>query len=234
MLDLISLHDTPDTEDRFEAYLKNVCETFGFDDAAYAGINPVNGTMHAIVTYSDEWQEYYQKHNLHAIDPTLAAAMKSIAPVDWHRLRQEPNFNKVFDPARSFGIGDMGITIPIRGPYGELGMLSVSHNCSLSEWNKLRDLTITDLQQAAAHSHDNVMYCEPLSKSLHHPQLSTRELEVLQWLAIGKSQQDVADILNISARTVEVHTRSSREKLTALTTPQAIGRAIGMKLIFAG
>ena len=59
-------------------------------------------------------------------------------------------------------------------------------------------------------------------------------LEVLQWLAAGKSQQDVADILNISTRTVEVHVRSSREKLVALTTSQAVGRAIGMNLIFPG
>ena len=234
MLDLVSLHDLPNSEDRFQAYLKEICDRFGFDDAAYAGVNPVGGTMHAVVTYSEEWQAHYQTHNLHATDPTLAAAMKSIAPVDWHRLQQDPNFSKVFDPARSFGVASMGVTIPIRGPYGELGMLSVSHNCSLSEWHKLRDHTLADLQQAAAHVHDNVMYSEPLSKFLHHPQLSARELEVLQWLAVGKSQQDVADILNISARTVEVHMRSSREKLSALTTPQAIGRAIGMKLISPG
>ena len=59
-MDLISLHDIPDSEDRYTKFLRNVCEKFEFDDAAYAGINPIGGVMHAIVTYSDEWQQYYQ------------------------------------------------------------------------------------------------------------------------------------------------------------------------------
>jgi DNA-binding CsgD family transcriptional regulator len=39
--------------------------------------------------------------------------------------------------------------------------------------------------------------------------------------------------LSISARTVEVHLRSAREKLGALTTSQAVGRAIRLGLIHA-
>jgi DNA-binding CsgD family transcriptional regulator len=62
--------------------------------------------------------------------------------------------------------------------------------------------------------------------------LSNREREALQWIAAGKSQQDVGDILGISGRTVEVHLRSAREKLGALTTVQAVGRAIAFGLIY--
>ena len=67
---------------------------------------------------------------------------------------------------------------------------------------------------------------------LAHPLLSGREREVLQWVAAGKSQQDVGDILGISTRTVEVHLRSAREKIGALTTVQAVGRAIGLNIIY--
>ncbi|PKP61675.1 MAG: LuxR family transcriptional regulator, partial [Alphaproteobacteria bacterium HGW-Alphaproteobacteria-8] len=49
-----------------------------------------------------------------------------------------------------------------------------------------------------------------------------------------KSQQDIADILAISHRTVEVHLRSARHKLYALTTAQAVGRAISLGLIYPG
>ena len=62
--------------------------------------------------------------------------------------------------------------------------------------------------------------------------VEARETEILQWIAAGKSQQDIADILTISHRTVEVHLRSARTKLNALTTAQAIGRAIGLGLIY--
>jgi DNA-binding CsgD family transcriptional regulator len=75
------------------------------------------------------------------------------------------------------------------------------------------------------------MGSDVLSRALRHPALSTREIEILQWTAAGKSQQDIGDILGISYRTVEVHLRSARSKLFALTTPQAVGRAIGLGLI---
>ncbi|WP_366944699.1 LuxR C-terminal-related transcriptional regulator [Planktotalea sp.] len=42
---------------------------------------------------------------------------------------------------------------------------------------------------------------------------------------------DIGVILTISSRTVEVHLRSARSKLSALSTPQAVGRAIGMGFI---
>jgi DNA-binding CsgD family transcriptional regulator len=70
-----------------------------------------------------------------------------------------------------------------------------------------------------------------LVSALGYSALSTREKEVLQWTAAGKLQQEIGDILSISHRTVEIHLRSAREKLGALTTVQAVGRAIGMGLI---
>ena len=122
----------------------------------------------------------------------------------------------------------------MRGPYGEIGMLSVTRDCPESKWDKLTSHIITDLQSAAVHIHDTVMQSDALSHVLRHPVLSSREVEILQWVAAGKSQQDIGDILSISHRTVEVHLRSSREKLYALTTSQAVGRAIGMGLIYPG
>jgi RNA polymerase sigma factor (sigma-70 family) len=76
------------------------------------------------------------------------------------------------------------------------------------------------------------MRSDTLSQILRRPQLSSRETEILQWIAAGKSQQDVADILGISQRTVEVHLSSGREKLGALNTPQAVARAVALGIIY--
>lgn len=231
-MDFYSLHDAPRSDELYASYLNDICNDLGFDDAAYAGVNPSGGTMHGYVTYSEAWQNHYMDYGFHNLDPTIQSAMRSVAPVDWSRLSRDKNFKRVFNDAHDFGIGDKGMTIPIRGPYGEFGMLSVTRDCSDAEWKKLRRNTITNLQVLASHVHDHVMASEPITRFLHHPNLSTRELEILQWIAAGKSQQDIADILNISNRTVEVHLRSSRHKLHALTTAQAVGRAVGMSLIY--
>lgn len=162
----------------------------------------------------------------------MLTASRSIAPVDWLRLRDERSFKTVFRAAHDFDISEQGLTIPVRGPFGDIGLFSVTRKCSEQEWALLKAKIIGDLQTTAVHLHDHVMKTNQLTHKLMHPSLSLRETEILQWVAAGKSQQDVADILSISNRTVEVHLRSSRSKLSALTTAQAVGRAIGLGLIY--
>ena len=63
------------------------------------------------------------------------------------------------------------------------------------------------------------------------PTLSLRAVEVLQWTAAGKTQQDIGDILTISLKTDEVQPRSARTKLSALTTAQAVVLGISLGFI---
>jgi DNA-binding CsgD family transcriptional regulator len=231
-LTLIDLGLVNNTAESFVTFLDQICQRFEVDHAAYAGTNPVSGAMHGYVNYPDPWKRHYAENNLHRVDPTLIMASKSIAPVDWRRLERDKGFERVFRDAHDFGITDRGMTIPVRGPYGDIGMLSVTRDCSLPEWEKLSAHILSDLQSVAVHVHDTVMRSDAVSRALRYPALSTREREILQWIAAGKSQQDVGDILGISHRTVEVHLRSGREKLYALTTPQAVGRAIMLGLIY--
>lgn len=231
-MDLIDLGAVAHREENFVGFLDQVCERFELDHAAYAGTNPVSGTIHGYVNYPEAWKTHYLQNGLHRTDPTLHRAAKSIAPVDWRRLHRDEDFHRVFRDAHDFGITDRGLTIPVRGPYGDTGLLSVTRSCSQREWDGLSSNILTELQSVAVHIHDTVMRSDVLSRALRFPALSTREQEILQWVAAGKSQQDIGNILGISHRTVEVHLRSGREKLYALTTPQAIGRAIALGLIY--
>jgi DNA-binding CsgD family transcriptional regulator len=229
---IFDLSDVPQTEVRFDRFLDEVCASLGFDYAAYAGINPIDRSVHGYVNYPSSWQRHYHESGLHRVDPTLQMARRSIAPVDWRRLREHDNFRTVFAHAQDFGIGDLGVTIPVRGPYGDVGMLSVTRKGSVREWEGLIRSAIGELQSAAVHLHDAAMRSDALSGILRRPMLSRREVEILQWVAAGKSQQDVADILGIAQRTVEVHLASARDKLGALNTPQAAARAVSLGLIY--
>lgn len=232
--DLFDLGTLPHATNDITGYLLSIREKFGVDDVAYAGMNPVSGAVFGHVTYDDAWKEHYANHGYHRIDPTLHKARRSIAPVDWSRLERDDHFNMVFDDARAFGIQAQGMTIPVRGPYGDIGGLSVTSSLSAKNWKALKSEILSTLQSVAVNVHDTVIQSDSLSKLLRAPTLSQREREVLQWTSAGKSQQDIADILNISVRTVEVHLRSARNKLYALTTPQAVGRGISMGLILPG
>lgn len=231
-MSVIDLSKLPFPQKGLRSFLDTVCETHELDFAAYAGIDPIAQTVHGFVNYPDEWQTRYVKQGFQHKDPTLLMASRSIAPVDWHRLRNEVSFKTVFHAAHDFGIAEQGLTIPVRGPFGDVGLFSVTRNCSDREWKLLKKSILGALQHAAVHLHDHVMQSGSFTRKLTHPSLSAREIEVLQWVAAGKSQQDVGDILSISNRTVEVHLRSGRTKLAALTTAQAVGRAIKLGLIY--
>lgn len=53
-------------------------------------------------------------------------------------------------------------------------------------------------------------------------QLSTRQLEVLRWVANGHTNREIAAALGLSAHTVECHTRNIYRKLAVRTRTQAV------------
>ncbi len=231
----MSLHDLsalPDPGQNLLDLLKAACDRLELEYAAYAGVNPIDESMHAIVNYPERWKKHYQNHALHETDPTLIYSRRSQGPVHWDRLTDDPHYNSVFAHARDFGIPETGVTIPVHGAFGEKGMLSVTRKMTLGHWQKHLAHILPELQTEAALIHDAVMQQGTTMRAINTPSLSVREVEILQWSAAGKTQHDIADILSISARTVEVHMRSARQKLGALTTAQAVARAVGMGMIY--
>ena len=63
------------------------------------------------------------------------------------------------------------------------------------------------------------------------PSLSAREAEVLCWVARGKSNGAIAEILGISAHTVDAHLRRIYLKLGVVDRLSAALRALGFGLI---
>ncbi len=230
-MELIDLSALPESDDTFLDFIDQICDRLGLDFASYATINPVTGAVQGYANYPDAWKLHYVEREMYRFDPTLWMSAKSIAPVDWSRFDKDGKFHTVFRAANDFGITPQGVTVPIRGPYGDCGLLSVTRKSGPEAWQKQRLEIATELQMMAVHMHDAVMRSNVLMKALKMPLLSTREREILQWTAAGKTQTEIGEILAISYRTVEVHLRSAREKLGALTTAQAVGRATGLGII---
>jgi LuxR family quorum sensing-dependent transcriptional regulator len=61
--------------------------------------------------------------------------------------------------------------------------------------------------------------------------LTDRELEVLTWVARGKSAWEVGEILRIAKRTVDEHVRNATRKLGAASRTHAVALAIRDRLI---
>jgi two-component system NarL family response regulator len=70
-----------------------------------------------------------------------------------------------------------------------------------------------------------------LAESMAHPELSERERQVLQYMANGRSNKEIGQVLYISENTVKVHVKSILTKLDAMGRTEAIAIAIKRGLI---
>jgi two-component system NarL family response regulator len=73
-----------------------------------------------------------------------------------------------------------------------------------------------------------------LTESLAHPELSTRELQVLRQIAMGKSNKEIGQQLYITEHTVKAHVKSILTKLDAMGRTEAIAVATKRGLIPGG
>lgn len=63
--------------------------------------------------------------------------------------------------------------------------------------------------------------------------LMPRELECLRWVALGKTDAEIAVILSISPRTARFHVENAKLKLRVATRVQAVAEALRLKAIAA-
>lgn len=68
-------------------------------------------------------------------------------------------------------------------------------------------------------------------KALAHLQISDRELEVLEQLAKGQSNKEIADTLFVSVNTVKTHLKNLYEKLEVNRRSLAVKKARELNLI---
>lgn len=73
-----------------------------------------------------------------------------------------------------------------------------------------------------------------LAESMAHPELSKRELQVLQYVAEGRSNKEIGQIFYFSENTAKAHVRSILTKLDAMGRTEAIAIAMRRGLIKPG
>lgn len=121
-----------------------------------------------------------------------------------------PEQKAFLDEVRVYGVftNDL-LIIPVFGPQGRNGYVAIELPSSLVEIP--RDLQI-EFQVVAQFAHQR--FCEFVTAAANATApLSPREQEVLGWVARGKSNSVIADIIGVSTNTVDTHLRRIYVKL---------------------
>ncbi len=71
----------------------------------------------------------------------------------------------------------------------------------------------------------------PTPSTLSTKSLSPREIEVMQWLCAGKTNWEIAQVLNLSEQTVKNHVKRIIKKLDVSSRQHAVAKALQMRII---
>lgn len=227
-LERVEQCESLETLDRAVADLRHVLDV---DHAVYHSVNNA-GEPYALNTYSGEWGDYYEGEELYRIDPVVLSAFQKFHAYDWKSLDWDSRKSRrFFGEAQDGGVGNQGVSVPIRGPHGEFALFSLSHHCSDTDWAKFLMAFKSELLLIAHFLHQAVRNLENRDAHLDYVTLSPRETESLQLLGGGLNRAAVADRLNISEHTVRVYVESARFKLGAANTTHAVAKAMSHGLI---
>ncbi|WP_026354205.1 helix-turn-helix transcriptional regulator [Massilia niastensis] len=209
----------------------------GFDRVLYGVVGSRHTRFESAFlrsNYSPEWRERYDRNGFAYVDPTVGHCLASTLPIVWEPgTFAEPAQQALYEEASAHGIRS-GVTLPVHGPQGEFGVLSFA--CDVQAGAAFRRevghaLAGLSLIRDYAFASSGQFREQGARQESSAPRLTRRELEVLQWVTVGKSSWEIARITNCSEATVNFHLANVRQKFGVNTRQQAVVKAIGLGLI---
>ncbi|EIM72616.1 LuxR family transcriptional regulator [Nitratireductor aquibiodomus RA22] len=182
------------------------------------------------VTYSNEWVDHYKAQRFIDIDPAVQVGLRRMLPIDWGEFdRTDQKVRRMFGEATEFGLGRLGISLPVHGQHGDRALVSITSDASDQDWRHLRVHYMRDFQILALHMHQAILRLE--GETMEQARLSPREQECLFWVAEGKTAWETAVILGLSEHTVRCYLESARRKLGASNNTHAVNKAGKSRLL---
>lgn len=217
-----------------QALILDLRDQYGVDHVVYHWVS-ADGEQYGCGTYDPVWAQRYVDQEYLRIDPVVIGCFQRFQPVDWKDLDWSSKQARAFlADAIAHGVGNQGLSIPIRGPNGQFALFTVSHHCNDAEW----------IRFTAAHRRSLILIAHTFNhkalefESGRSPEptrgLSPREIDALTFLAMGYARGQVAEMLSISEHTLRVYIESARFKLGAANTTHAVARALADGLIVLG
>jgi LuxR family transcriptional regulator len=210
----------------------NLVKNLGFSFCAFS-ITSQRSEIHRhkinLNNYPTEWNTKYEQEHFSEVDPILAHCNHSELPILW----QEEIFSKtptLWQAQKQQGLR-YGWSQSVHDQNGLCSMLSLARShCPITTHDLYKNLGYAMF--ISRHLHGLVAKDLPSSHPKPNPvHLSTREVEVLKYSAIGKTAGEIARILSLSESTVQFHIRGAIRKLGVNNKIAAVIKAARMCVI---
>lgn len=197
-------------------YSAEVCREHGVVRQSYhltPRFEPLNSMRVRVYAegFRPEWVERYAQSDFRSSNPIPERVLKHGALLSWQAaMRAAPNtaaHEAYFRAMEEEGLVH-GFGLPLFGPRGRDGYASLDFGYPLADVPDEQLGIVRAIPQAA---HQRI--CVLLNAREALPDLSSREREVLEWVARGKSVTSIAAILGLSPDTVKTYSRRVYAKL---------------------
>lgn len=212
--ELITQVATATSDEALNAALFLATERMGFNHFAlsYDRRPGLSGTHRFLLhNYPDAWARPYVRLDLHASDPVRRVCEKSPHGFGWKEMNRFIALSKsdddFMDIAFDNGLAD-GYTVPrhLPGEGGGSCTFAISPDTPFPD-----DMRYVAELVGSFAVFNALKRFEPVRLSDKRP-LTERQLECLLWSARGKTNAEIAIILDISVQTVAQHLRVARER----------------------
>jgi DNA-binding CsgD family transcriptional regulator len=206
----------------------------GFSSAYF--VTPVTsdrrfGRVHSANNMAEEWSAAYPV-KLRFEDPLPDLALRLCRPLRWSEARAIEPPGRQEEPFYAFlaRLGfEEGLALPTYGPGARTGFVGLP---------AVRGAALDDETEAGAHAIAQMSflrYCELIDgQASIDVRLSERELDVVYWIAMGKSNSVIAEILGISAETVDSYVRRAFRKLGVSDRTSAVLHSVLAGHLYTG
>lgn len=205
---------------------------YGIDFSTYhlaLTIADVVDTPYVRTTYREAWVARYLLRGYVKVDPIVREGFVRQMPFDWREVEVPAAAQDFLLDAQDHGVGANGYSIPIVDKKRR-ALFSLNSRMPLSEWSNLVQMYRHEWLELAFLIHRKAVF-ELHGEHDPIPQLGPREKECLYWSALGKRNDEIAEILGLSIHTTQRYLTSARHKLGAASTTSATALAIQLRLI---
>lgn len=218
--------------------LTRFAEKLGYEKGAYIILPKVEGHVEdhqpvSLTNHGLKWVEHYNNNQFYFKDPAmmhLLSGRKTDQLWSYHTTEPADDIDpEFFDDVRSAGL-KFGVTIPLECANKQLVGGASFASCEQSKIAFDTQMAAKFLLLKSAvqlfHSHTQEI------SSLHEFfEFTPREHECLLWLSAGRTNKEIAHILNLSEKTVEHHIKRTCKKLHVVNRTHAVARAMSFQLL---
>jgi LuxR family transcriptional regulator, quorum-sensing system regulator BjaR1 len=211
---------------------------FGVEKILIGGLSELDFAGDVFATcWPTGFLDLYIRNDYIRFDPVARRCRRSPQPFEWRTSdfhdEGEPRAVEVMRRGADYGMAH-GFMVPIHGPDGFEACVAMSgdhldltiqskptmHLIAQYACARVRGLVGRDAAKPRAAAREQAK-----------PVLTSREQEVLAWVASGKSAWEIGEILNIAKRTVDEHAQTAFRKLGAVNRTHAVAIALRDRII---